>query len=56
MKESNHKRVTEKTEVELYEKYGLSLAEIHSKKYYVCENCNALLVRSGNRYIAYRRP
>ena len=55
MKELNHKKVVEKSESELYEKYRLSLAEIHSKKYYVCENCDALLVRSGNRYVEYRR-
>jgi hypothetical protein len=54
--ECKHDRsVTELPEIELYEEYGLSLAEIHSKKYYICGDCEELLYQSGKQFIKHRR-
>lgn len=56
MKECKHNRsVTELPEIELYEDYGLSIAEIHRRNYYLCDDCGGLLLQSGNHFIAYRR-
>lgn len=55
MAECEHKKIETASEIELYEEFGLSIAEIHQREWWTCEDCGELLYKKGEQYIPHRR-